>query len=293
MSLDDFPTNAPQRPASQSEPVVRRVDRAAPSVVKITRAEELRLQLADEIVRGTLPPGILGTSALEDIAPQVIALAAEADRRQGDRGGCSIGVDVAVGDGRRIVGTVHRVYDEVLLSCGYSRLGPKARLQAWVRMLVLTVMEPARAYRSVIVARDPHVGKLAPAVVEIAPLDPAAARRALSRLVRIYDAGMCTAPMVFTRTSAAYADGVLSGAEPRRGTGHLRKHWRRGFGASVPGENEDPSHVLVLGGRLDFDQLWSRHGDALRTSAASRSSSSRSPSGSWARWSSRRAPCSR
>jgi DNA-binding GntR family transcriptional regulator len=57
MSLDDLPTNAPQRPADPGEPVVQRVDRASPSVAKITRAEELRLQLADEIVRGTLPPG--------------------------------------------------------------------------------------------------------------------------------------------------------------------------------------------------------------------------------------------
>src|SRR5215472_9948954 len=53
MSLDDLPANG-SRPA---EAVVRRIDRAAPSVVKITRAEELRLQLADEIVRGGLPPG--------------------------------------------------------------------------------------------------------------------------------------------------------------------------------------------------------------------------------------------
>src|SRR6201997_1176422 len=54
MSLDDSPTDNPQRP---TEAVVRRIDRAGPSVVKITRAEELRLQLADEIVRGVLPPG--------------------------------------------------------------------------------------------------------------------------------------------------------------------------------------------------------------------------------------------
>src|SRR5215468_9545843 len=53
MSLDDLPANG-SRPASA---VVRRIDRAAPSVVKITRAEELRLQLADEIVRGVLAPG--------------------------------------------------------------------------------------------------------------------------------------------------------------------------------------------------------------------------------------------
>ena len=36
--------------------VVRRVDRASPYPDKITRAEELRLQLADDIVRGALPP---------------------------------------------------------------------------------------------------------------------------------------------------------------------------------------------------------------------------------------------
>ena len=49
MSLDDLPSSARQEPA---ETAVRRVDRASPSTYKITRAEELRLQLADEILRG-------------------------------------------------------------------------------------------------------------------------------------------------------------------------------------------------------------------------------------------------
>src|SRR6201981_285703 len=53
MSLDDIPAGSP-RP---TDAVIRRIDRPSPSVVKITRAEELRLQLADEIVRGGLPPG--------------------------------------------------------------------------------------------------------------------------------------------------------------------------------------------------------------------------------------------
>ncbi|MGX1049502.1 DNA-binding GntR family transcriptional regulator [Bradyrhizobium japonicum] len=52
MTLDDLPPGT-----LPAEPVVPRVDRAQPSVHKITRAEELRLQLADEIVRGTLAPG--------------------------------------------------------------------------------------------------------------------------------------------------------------------------------------------------------------------------------------------
>src|SRR4030088_736492 len=57
MSLDDLPAGAPQRPAGEPGAAVRRVDRASPYPDKITRAEELRLQLADEIVRGALPPG--------------------------------------------------------------------------------------------------------------------------------------------------------------------------------------------------------------------------------------------
>src|SRR5437763_16708408 len=48
MSLDDLPAGA--RPRHEPETVVRRVDRASPYQDKITRAEELRLQLADEIV---------------------------------------------------------------------------------------------------------------------------------------------------------------------------------------------------------------------------------------------------
>jgi DNA-binding GntR family transcriptional regulator len=56
MSLDDLPAGAWSRQATRVE-VVRRVDRPSAVPGKITRAEELRLQLADEIVRGALPPG--------------------------------------------------------------------------------------------------------------------------------------------------------------------------------------------------------------------------------------------
>src|SRR6202051_4329985 len=57
MSLDDLPTGTPARPAAEAETGVRRVGRASSLPDKVTRAEELRLQLADEIVRGVLPPG--------------------------------------------------------------------------------------------------------------------------------------------------------------------------------------------------------------------------------------------
>ena len=56
MSLDDLPADSPAHAKATGGTSVRRVDRAS-GTQKITRAEELRLQLADEIVRGILRPG--------------------------------------------------------------------------------------------------------------------------------------------------------------------------------------------------------------------------------------------
>lgn len=55
MSLDDLVGGA--RPEADAGATVRRVDRPVLPREKVTRAEELRLQLADDIVRGVLPPG--------------------------------------------------------------------------------------------------------------------------------------------------------------------------------------------------------------------------------------------
>jgi len=56
MSLDDLSTRTP--PLSGIEPESAGcLGRASPSPLRVTRAEELRLQLADEIVCGLLPPG--------------------------------------------------------------------------------------------------------------------------------------------------------------------------------------------------------------------------------------------
>lgn len=60
MSFDDMlvrPGVAKPRLKTNAVEPVSRVDRAGVTSGKITRAEELRLQLADEIVRGVLPPG--------------------------------------------------------------------------------------------------------------------------------------------------------------------------------------------------------------------------------------------
>jgi DNA-binding GntR family transcriptional regulator len=57
MSLDDLPDRAQRLTVRDSEAALRRVDRSTVTPDKLTRAEELRLLLADDIVRGVLPPG--------------------------------------------------------------------------------------------------------------------------------------------------------------------------------------------------------------------------------------------
>jgi DNA-binding GntR family transcriptional regulator len=57
MTLDDLSANGTQRSASGGAKGGPRRERAASSIIKVTRAEELRRQLADDIVRGGLRPG--------------------------------------------------------------------------------------------------------------------------------------------------------------------------------------------------------------------------------------------
>ena len=54
----------------------------------------------------------------------------------------SIDVDVDLGDGRRLTGTVSRVYGTKVVSLGYSRLKPRQRLLAWLDLLALTAALP-------------------------------------------------------------------------------------------------------------------------------------------------------
>ncbi len=222
--------------------------------------------VAGERARGMLPPGELGLRALEAVAPSVDEIAIEARALQGARQPRAVAVDVRMDTGRRLVGTVPEVFDELILLASYSRLGPRLRLRAWVYFLALTAADSGIGFRSIVVGRNPTANRARNGTASVDPLDASIARGALDRLIELYDEGMRLVPTIYPRTSAAWAAGTVSSAS--KGTRALTAEWERQFGSDVPGENEDPSHVLVLGGRLSFDELWERHGDALRTAAS-------------------------
>ena len=96
-----------------------------------------------EQLSGTLPPYRLGELALRGVTEECQRLwARTADLRAGERR--SVDVDVDLGGGRRLTGTVPGVYDTRVLSLGYSRLKAKQRLRTWVDLLALTASDPER-----------------------------------------------------------------------------------------------------------------------------------------------------
>ena len=85
-----------------------------------------------EQLRGTLPPGGLGVGLLNEIVSECQPLVDRHGRAARRRPPRTLDVDIDLGDGRRLTGTVAGVYGNRLVSLGYSRLKAKHRLRTWV-----------------------------------------------------------------------------------------------------------------------------------------------------------------
>ena len=91
-------------------------------------ADPVAVMTAEQL-RGGLPPGVLGRAharARSPRRPAALVAAPPAARRARRR---SLDVDVDLGGGRRLTGTVPDVYGNRVVSLGYSRLKAKQRLQ--------------------------------------------------------------------------------------------------------------------------------------------------------------------
>jgi exodeoxyribonuclease V gamma subunit len=214
---------------------------------------------AAEVARGVLPPGQLGQEVLDQLGFPVDRLVEQAERlapASGEPG--SVEVHLPLPGGRLLVGSVPGVHGDLVRAVAFSRVGPRQRLTAWVRLLAVTAAHPERPFAAATVGRA-RLGAPKSAQVTVARIGPlgadTAARRSvalahLERLVDLHDRGMREPLPLFCATSAAYAEAALGGGSA---TGAARSAWESDF--DFDREDKDPEHVLALGGVRGMDEL--------------------------------------
>ena len=65
----------------------------------------------------------------------------------------ALDADIDLGDGRRVTGTVNRVFDNRIVEVSYSKLTAKHKLQAWISLVALTAANPDRGWTAISVGR--------------------------------------------------------------------------------------------------------------------------------------------
>lgn len=219
---------------------------------------ELRACMQAEIARGALPPGELARPALARIGGVVRQLAsAAAELCSGAPD--SLDVNLPLPDRRSLAGTVNGVCGGKIRAISYSRVRPRDRLRAWVRLLALTAARPERPFESVVIGRARAGMRGAGVTVSrIAPLgdSPQARRQAafegLALLIDLYDRGMREVLPLASEASAAYAQAVLAGED---GAAAARDAWETVF--RYEKEDRQPEHMLVYGEAVPFGRLLS------------------------------------
>jgi len=204
-----------------------------------------------EATRGLLPPGALGERVLADVRPRALAISQAALTIAGGERS-SLEIDIALPDGRRIVGTVTDVVAEaggraLVRSTTYSRLKAKQRIAAWVHFVAATAAHPSLAVTSdtigwgsaqrALTAHLPVLGGTAEGRED-------QARTLLLRLVDLYDRGMREPIPLWCNTSFAYAAALRGGADDP--WAEAEREWVSSY--SWAKEDKDPEHVLVLEG---------------------------------------------
>jgi len=152
--------------------------------------------------RGTLPPFALGRKTLDTVSDNVERLVhACAGVHTGRARTVDIRVDL--GDGRRLTGTVGGVHGEVLARSTYSKLAPKHRLEAWIRLLAIVASGHPGDWLAVTTGRSRSRSYPAWRSTLRAPAD---AVGVLAALVDLRDRGLCRPLPVVTGASAEYAE---------------------------------------------------------------------------------------
>lgn len=181
--------------------------------------------------RGTLPPGRLGWRQANEIRGEALELATAGRTLQRGEAG-ALDIDVELGEGRRLTGTVAPLWQDRTVTVTYSKLGAKHRLQAWVTLVALAAGAPGREWEAYCIGRGPRGG-----VHAMGYRPPEQPLSVLRDLVAIYDAGRCEPLPLPLKTSLEWARArQFDDPVPERGA---ESEWRF--------EKDGAEHVEVWG----------------------------------------------
>jgi len=215
-------------------------DRVLHDLLRGLPVDQVRQQ---EWRRAQLPPGQLGWRLLSEILGRAEPLAREALALR-TRPATSVDVDVDLGNGRRLRGTVPEVYGDRLVPVSYSRLGATHRLQSWIRLLALAASDEDRAWTAFTLGRPTNSrSRSAHSLSQLGPLDHTA-RAMLLDLVALRERGL-TAPLPLPlKSSFAYARQRRTNATVYEALRKVGWDWEDG---RFPGEQSDPEQVRAWG----------------------------------------------
>jgi exodeoxyribonuclease V gamma subunit len=199
-----------------------------------------------EWCRGTLPPGQLGWRKAKDILDKAVMLADEAMelRSESPR---AVDVDIDLGTGRRLTGTITPVFGDKLVSVTYSKLDGKHLLAAWIPLLALAAQAPGDPWSAVCIGRSKTGTRVRREVVDT---NGVPAVELLADLVTIYEAGRREPIPLPLKTSFAWAEARRCGEDPVKEAGHRWRSTDR-----YPGEDSQPAHLQAWGAQAPLEEL--------------------------------------
>lgn len=207
-----------------------------------------------EQLAGTLPPGGLGVGVLTDIVKNARPLveAAQRLRRGAHR---TLDVDIDLGGGRRLSGTVSDVWGNNAVSVSFSNLGAKHRLASWLDALALGAGLPDENWTVHTIGKHRSGGQ----AQQIAPIAEHEAVEWLRDLVALYDLGQREPLPLPVKTSLVWAEEhrrVVAGSDGDPDV-RARAEWEtpRFNDAGFPKEDADVWHVRAFGEHADLDVL--------------------------------------
>jgi exodeoxyribonuclease V gamma subunit len=202
--------------------------------------------------RGELPPGNLGVRLLEQITGEAEPLLAAS---AADRATEPFSVDIAVTlpSGRLVSGSVAGVHGTTLSSTVFSKLGPKYRLRAWLRLLALAAARPEQQWRAVTIGRHSRPGVARSTMV--APAPPVA-EGCLAAYVELRERGLREPLALPVATGAAYADVRHTGNDEQAALDAAERAWKGAF------EARDRYHEFVWGPEPAFTGLLAQRATA-------------------------------